>query len=262
MSEQNLANRFCKIRAIVFDLDGTVYEGDNLVNGVFEAINNLRHQGFAIYFCTNNSTRTRKEIAEKLIRLGIETTSSSIYSAAYAAACYLANSNIERVSLFGTAGLRDELISAGLTVVDELDKGQALVVGLDPTICYSGMASFATLLDKNVPVIVCNRDRWFPGDKGELKPGCGIMAALVEALLGRNIDLVAGKPNTLLLEMLSRQSGLNKDELLIVGDSLENDIALADAFGSPWLLYAPHGCQKGQENSFTTMRELPGYILR
>jgi len=56
-------NKFSKIRALVFDLDGTVYEGDSLVDGVLETINRMRHQGFSIYFCTNNSTRTRQEVA-------------------------------------------------------------------------------------------------------------------------------------------------------------------------------------------------------
>ena len=257
-----MADQFSKIRAIVFDLDGTVYEGENLVDGVLEAINSLVHQGFEIYFCTNNSTRTRQEFANKLIHLGIETTSDSIFSAGYAAAHYLANAGIKQVSLLGTPGLKNELCAAGLTIVDELDKGQTLVVGLDPTISYSSMTSFAVLLGKNMPVIACNRDRWIPGNNGELKPGCGIMVELVEALLGRKVDFVAGKPNTLLLEMLSRQSGFNKDELLIIGDSLESDVALAKAFGSPWVLYAPRGCENSQDNSITTMTDLPGMILR
>ena len=143
-----VTNRFSKIRAIVFDLDGTVYKGENLVDGVFEAINSLSHHGYEIYFCTNNSTRTRQEIVRRLIHLGIETTIDSIFSAGYAAACYLANAGIKQVSLLGTPGLKNELCAAGLTVVDELDKGQARVVGLDPTINYSIMTLFATLHGK------------------------------------------------------------------------------------------------------------------
>ena len=255
-------NKFSKIRAIVFDLDGTVYKGENLVDGVFEAINSLSHHGYEIYFCTNNSTRTRQEIVRRLIHLGIETTIGSIFSAGYAAACYLANAGIKQVSLLGTPGLKNELCAAGLTVVDELDKGQALVVGLDPTINYSIMTLFATLHGKNMPIIACNRDRWYPGNNGELKPGCGIMVDLVEALLGRRVDFVAGKPNTLLLEMLSRQSGFNKDELLIIGDSLESDVALAQAFGSRWVFYAPRGCGSIQDNSIASMMDLPGMILK
>jgi len=257
-----MVNQFSKIKAIVFDLDGTVYEGENLVDGALEAINSLCHHGFQIYFCTNNSTRTRQEITNKLNDLGMVTTSDSIFSAGYAAAYYLANTGIKQISLLGTLGLRNELSAAGLTVVDELDKGQAIVVGLDPDINYSIMSLFSALLGKNIPVIACNRDRWFPGNNGELKPGCGIMVDLVESLLGRSVDLVAGKPNTLLLEMLTFQTGFNKDELLIVGDSFESDVALAKAFGSPWVLYAPHGCKNGCHNSVTTMNDLPGMLLR
>ena len=62
--------------------------------------------------------------------------------------------------------------------------------------------------------------------------------------------------------MLSRQSGFNKDELLIIGDSLESDGALAEAFGSPWVLYALRGCENRQDNSITTMIDLLGMIRR
>lgn len=249
-----------KIRGVVFDLDGTVYEGENVVDGVIDVIEILRRNGYAIYFCTNNSTRTRQDIADKLINLGITATKESIYSAAFAAAWYLSGSGIQSVSVLGTVGLQEELSEAGLVVTNDLDQGQALVIGLDLLIDYKKMASFSRLLDKNLPVIACNRDRWFPGNNGELKPGCGIMVALVESLLGRNVNLVVGKPNTLLLEMLSRQSGLKNDELLIVGDSFESDIVLANSFGSPSVFYAPHGFKEIGTVCINKMNQLPEYL--
>jgi len=62
--------------------------------------------------------------------------------------------------------------------------------------------------------------------------------------------------------MLSHQSGFKKNELLIIGDSLESDVALADAFGSPWVLYAPHGYENAQGNAISKMNDLLGMILR
>lgn len=194
-----MENIFSKIKAVVFDLDGTVYEGENLVDGALDAIDSLCDHGFEIYFCTNNSTRTRQQIANKLIQLGLNTTSEYVFSAGYGAACYLANAGFKQVSMVGMPGLKNELCAAGLAVVDRLDQGQALVVGLDPAISYTSMSLFATLLDKNIPIIACNRDRWFPGNNGELNPGCGILVDLVESLLGRSVDFIAGKPNTLFI---------------------------------------------------------------
>jgi len=256
-----VASTYSGIKAIVFDLDGTVYEGENLVYGALDSIDSLRSLGFSIYFCTNNSTRTRQEIAGKLVRLGIEATSASVFSAGYAAAFYLANKGYKQVGLLGMPGLKSELTAAGLTVMGSIDQGQALVIGLDQNINYSVMSMFALLLDKDIPVIACNRDRWFPGDNGELKPGCGIMADLVEALLGRDIDLVAGKPNTLLLELLSEQTGFGNGEILVVGDSIESDIAVARAFGSPAILYSPHGAEGVADSTIASMRDLPEMIL-
>lgn len=250
-------NQFPQVKAVVFDLDGTVYQGDHLVPGILEAMAALRGQGLAIYFCTNNSSLTRPALAQKLTALGIETAVSSVFSAGYGAASYLKGAGIERVSLLGTRGLRDELGAAGLEVSEDLDRGQALVVGIDPQISYARMTAFAPLRGRDFPIVACNRDRWFPGGDGKLQPGCGIMVDLVEALLGRGIDLVAGKPNTLLLEMLALQTGLGRDELLVVGDSPESDVALAQAFGSSWVLYDPCGSHRRQGNRISSMTELP-----
>lgn len=250
-------NRFPKVKAVVFDLDGTVYQGDSLVPGVVEAMGALRRRGLAIYFCTNNSSMTRLALAQKLTGLGIETAGCSVFSAGYGAASYLKGAGIERVSLLGTRGLKDELGAAGLEVSEDLDQGQALVVGIDPQISYAKMTAFASLRGRDFPIVACNRDRWFPGSNGKSKPGCGIMVDLVEALLGKRVDLVAGKPNTLLLEMLSLQTGLDRDELLVVGDSLDSDVALAQAFGSSWVLYDPCGSHSCQGNRISSMTELP-----
>ena len=48
------------------DLDGTIYKGTKLVEGVKDSYENLIDNNVEIYFITNNSSQTPYEIKEKL----------------------------------------------------------------------------------------------------------------------------------------------------------------------------------------------------
>ena len=51
------------------DLDGTIYKGNKLIDGVKDCYENLIHNNVEIYFITNNSSQTPDEIKEKLENL-------------------------------------------------------------------------------------------------------------------------------------------------------------------------------------------------
>ncbi|MDO8554157.1 MAG: HAD family hydrolase, partial [Candidatus Micrarchaeota archaeon] len=53
-------------KAIILDLDGTVYRGNQVISGVPEAIEQLRKRGIKIFFLSNASMKTRMQQAEKL----------------------------------------------------------------------------------------------------------------------------------------------------------------------------------------------------
>ena len=84
-------------------------------------------------------------------------------------------------------------------------------------------------------IIACNRDRVFPKEGGELFPGCGAMVSSVEYCANRTVDLVVGKPNTIMFEHIMESLSLEKDEILVIGDSLESDIKMAETAGAPFI---------------------------
>ena len=59
--------------AYVFDLDGTIYLGDELLPGVQETIGRLRASGVPVRFLSNNPTKDPEQYADKLGRLGLPT---------------------------------------------------------------------------------------------------------------------------------------------------------------------------------------------
>ncbi len=98
-------------------------------------------------------------------------------------------------------------------------------------------------------IIVCNLDKLFPKEDG-LYPGCGAMASSILFCSGRSPDIILGKPSTYMMEYVAKKYGYGADEMIVVGDSLNSDIAMAKAYGSPYALIGV-----GESPSFNSLIE-------
>lgn len=225
--------RLSYVRAVVFDLDGTIYCGDTPQEGAVSLLEKLCSQGIQVFYCTNNSTKTRQDICTKLNAMKLPATPETIYSAAYAAAHYLKQNSCSNIYCFGADGLQDELRSAGLSLVSDPADASIVLIGLDSTVDYERISGLLPLRNKTCALVACNRDKFFPSDNGIVQLGCGFIVSLVENALDRKVDYTVGKPNPYMLEMLTAEHGITMDEIVMVGDSLESDIALARAAGCP-----------------------------
>lgn len=229
MEESSLMSR--TIKAVAFDLDGTIYMGNTIVDSAADIVRFIRGKGMQVFFFTNSSTRTRQKVFEKLDGMGLNPSLDHIYTSAYAVAKYLSGNSISTVFCLGTAGLKDEIAANRIRVTSDPYAAEALVVGLDPDFSYARLADVMPFTERNCPIIVCNRDRSFPVENGKFMPGCGPIVSAVESALGRSVDFIAGKPNTYMMELLEADWGLCNSEIVVVGDSLESDIGMARRHG-------------------------------
>lgn len=227
-------------KTVVFDLDGTIYFGENIATEALISIKNLIENNFNILFLTNNSTKTRTQIKTKLNSLGVKTDESKIYSSSYATAKYLFEQNINDVFVIGSDGLKSEINDLGINCSDE-NNCQAIVVGLDLEFNYQTISKALVALNRNVKFIVCNIDKFFPVENQMLKPACNAMVGALIGTSGRDIDFIVGKPNFYLLDIICRDWKLRKEDIWVVGDSLESDIAMADSFGCKSVLVGNKG---------------------
>lgn len=223
-----------EIAAVAFDLDGTLYRGTEAVPGARELVRSLRDDGVSVFYLTNDSSNDRASIRRKLDSLGFPVEIESIYSTTWAAARYLAESRYRRIFCCGNIGLRKELEIAGIPLVEVDDDPDVLLLGKSRTFDFNTITTCLNVLkNPSCDLIVCNRDRDCRIENGRFEPGCGPGAAAVEWAAGRTANLVLGKPETFMLEMLARREAFRPEEILIVGDNWESDILLARAFGSP-----------------------------
>ncbi len=218
------------LKTIILDLDGTVYRGNEVIKGVPEAVAGLRQNGVKIFFLSNASMRTRKQMAEKLNRMGIPCSPGEVYNTAYATALYIKQKHPDaKVYPVSEGGLQEELALLGIKMTDGQD-ADIVAVGLDTKITYDKLLkAFRALVVNNAEFIATNVDHMYPTDKGML-PGSGTLVAFLEYGSSRKPFLI-GKPEPHLAEMILREHGLKKNEVLIVGDSLESDLGMAKKMG-------------------------------
>jgi HAD superfamily hydrolase (TIGR01450 family) len=234
MDSRGMLARVAKARAIALDLDGVVYQGSQALPGSIAAIALLQRLEFEVYFVTNNSSKTRAAIAAKLGGMGIRADEDKILTSGYAAAALvnrLMQEGKRQVVVIGSDDLRAELSQAGMEIVAAAPC-DFLVVGLDTSLTYEKLCTALDALLDGALFVACNLDPVFPADGGRLFLGCGPAVVALELASRRKPDYVAGKPYTFLLEILAKRGRVQPHEILVVGDSLESDIAMANKYGA------------------------------
>ena len=226
---------FEQVKAVLFDLDGTIYYGSSIIPGANEAIDYCRSLGKRVFFLTNNSTKTRMQIFNKLQGMGISCRFEEVVTSGYVSALYVQQRELPNLYVCGTDNLRKELHDCGVKLA-EADVADNLLIGYDPDFDYTKLTIAVRVAMRAKNVIACNKERVFRGEGAKFFPGCGGMVAPIEWCSGHVVDYLVGKPNTLLLETLAIEFGFSKEELLMVGDTYESDVLMANRFGCPSVL--------------------------
>jgi 4-nitrophenyl phosphatase len=248
------------VRAIALDLDGVVYHGRHLLPGADKAVEALRGFGLKVFFITNNSANTRADVARKLTYLGVPAAENEVLTSGHVTAVLVSRLRENaRVLVIGSDGLKSELACLGSEVVAGLPC-DFLVVGLDAHFNYDKICTALDALFGGAVFIACNCDSTYPIEDGRLLPGCGSLVAAIEAAWRRKHEYLAGKPNDLVMKMLAGENCLRPSEILVVGDSLESDIAMASHFGSPSVFVGAPKASRASGASEAGMPE-PDFVI-
>ena len=211
---------------VFFDLDGTLYEGSKIIDGANMLVNYFRNIGKRVFFVTNNSTKTRKQIYERLVKIGIDAELEEVLTSGFVAANYAREMNMKDIHIFGSVNLIHEFQNMGVSVNQDTD-AENLLIGYDPDMTYEDLTRAVRVALNAKHIIACNKERVYPGEQGLLFPGCGAMVAPVEWCSGKKADLVIGKPNTLMIDYIVNAYGLDCARILVIGDTYESDIEMA-----------------------------------
>lgn len=217
------------------DLDGTMYKGTKRIPAAARFIKRLQENNKEILFVTNNSTRTPEFVAQNLTENhGINVTANNVYTTAIATADYLDQiaGSKRKVYIVGESGLRKALASRNFEITDQ--NPDYVVVGLDSEVTYEKLATAVLLIRAGATFIGTNSDSNLPNQRG-MVPGAGSIVKLVEYATQKK-PIMIGKPESIIMAMALKRSGLDKKQVVMVGDNYHTDIQAAINFGIDSLL--------------------------
>lgn len=210
-----------KYEGYLIDLDGTMYRGNEPIEGAKEFIRFLTDNDLPHLFITNNSTSTQKSVVEKLQYFDIHTTEAQVLTSAVAASNYMKEMNQgTRCYMIGEEGLEQALLQNQFTLTKE--GSDFVVVGLDRQLTYEKLTQACLLIRDGATFISTNKDAAVPTEKG-LMPGNGSITAAVSVSTGVE-PIYIGKPETIMMHQALQEVGIHRDKVLMVGDNYQTDI--------------------------------------
>ncbi|MFC1498151.1 HAD-IIA family hydrolase [Verrucomicrobiota bacterium] len=212
------------IKAILLDLDGTVYWGTKEVPGAGRFITNMRKKGIRCMFVTNRANRTRPRICQQLQEYGIPCEPEDIITSALATVQHLKKGS---TYFIGEEGMKQAIEESQMTIDEE--SPNYVIVSYDRTVDYEKIKKACNLIHKGAKFIATNPDRGLKTQDG-ISPGTGSIVAAVSAGCGVE-PLIIGKPEKLIIEMALEQLDVPRDDVILVGDNIETDVPAGQKAG-------------------------------
>lgn len=211
---------------IILDCDGVVWRGNKPISGAIEALEKLEDTGYKIGFVTNNSSLSRRGFYDKFSRLGFNPENYLIINSGYGAGVYLKEKKFLNIFIIGEEGLKEELEKQDLLIFDKYNPDiQAVCIGWDRRLTWTKLAdAMWVILNNNGLFVGTNPDNSFPFEN-RLVPGAGAGIAALSNAVGKEPDIVIGKPNRFLIDLTLREMGCtDPSKAVLIGDRLSTDI--------------------------------------
>jgi arabinose operon protein AraL len=222
-------------RGWLLDLDGTVYLGEVLIPGAAEVIAALRGAGRRVAFLSNKPIQTRGDYALKLSRLGVPAVPDDVINSSLVLARYLRDLDPGApVFVIGEPPMIAEMRAHGFEVRED-ERVRWVVIAFDRTFTYAKLNTALQAVKAGARLIATNPDRTCPVESGEI-PDCAGMIAAVEAVTGKRVEAIVGKPSPIILEVALAALGVSAAEAVMVGDRIETDITMGKRLGLATIL--------------------------
>jgi 4-nitrophenyl phosphatase len=228
------------IRAAVFDIDGTLALMDKAkgtyaaLPGAVEAVNALTARGMPVVAYTNGTFFPPEHYYAPLADAGLQFAPAHILTPATVAAQQLVKLGIKRVMLIGAEGTRVPLQQVGIEIVEaEAGAPDVEVVLLAWTKEFNSrqLDAAAQAIWRGAKLYATSVAPYFAGATGKLMGVSGAAAAALNNATGATAE-VFGKPSTAGLDIISEITGVPSNEMIVLGDDPNLEIAMARKGGA------------------------------
>jgi len=207
------------IEALVLDMDGVFYVGEEPIDGAARTLAWIREAGIPFRFITNTTTRTPDELVEKLDRLGLHTEPGEIFSALTATHRYLMRRGKPSCYL-----LVREAVKSLFSEFEENDRDPDYVVigDIGAAWDYETLNRVFNMIMGGARLICMHRNKYWQTGEG-LRMDIGAFVAALEYVTGKDA-IVIGKPSPAFFQLAIDALGCATEKTAIVGDDIESDI--------------------------------------
>lgn len=219
------------IDGFIIDLDGTVYKGNQVIEGAKESIDFLKSLGKRVVFLSNRGNISQEACHKKLTGMGIDVSADEILLSSTVTAYYMQTMYPScKAWVLGDKGLMDELTAGGVALAEKPEEADWLVITLHESMTYTELNQAFRAVRHGARIIATNADKSFPGVDGESIDVAGMIGAIV-ATTGQEVEIVIGKPSLFMADAALRLLGVPAERCLVIGDSLASDIRLGKQAG-------------------------------
>jgi NagD protein len=216
-------------RLFIFDIDGTVKNGDKIVDHFLSFIETIEEKGRSYCFLSNNTSLSKKDHLKNLSNLlDRELTTRHLFTPLDQIKNHLSKS-INKIYLLGTESVQAFFKEHGFELTDE--NPDAVVVTFDTSLDYQKLSTASRLLMvPSVKFVLANKDLRCPTEFGFI-PDAGSIANMLKVTTDREVDYTGGKPSTEMMQSIFDSYGVGPEDCVFFGDRLYTDIPMGEASG-------------------------------
>lgn len=220
------------MQALLFDLDGVLYQGDRIISGAVETLQWCERRGIPHLFVTNTTSKPRSGLVERLAGMGLSVPAEQIFTPAVAANDYLAAKGATPIALFVREATREDF--AGLETLDDTANQGAASVAIgdigDAWDFATLNRAFRLLMAEPRPILVAlGMSRYAQGDDGLVLDVAPFIKALEHAADCQAV--VMGKPAGEFFNAAVHKLGATPSDTVMIGDDIRGDVGGAQAAG-------------------------------
>ncbi|MFP8889186.1 HAD-IIA family hydrolase [Natrialbaceae archaeon A-CW2] len=246
--------------AVILDVDGTLVRGEQVLPGAVDGLRAIDDTGCQRLLFSNNPTRGGEHYADRLGKHDIVVDPEFVLTSASVSVDYLSATHPDDpIYLVGEDRLRELLESASLEVTDD-PKSAAIVLGsIDRGLTYDELSASVGALEAADAFYGTDPDVTIPTETG-LQPGSGAIIAAMEAIAGREVDAILGKPSSIAAATALQRLETAPERTLIVGDRPDTDIELGTRAGMDTALVTT-GITSNERAANGDLPVEPDYVL-
>lgn len=226
INPQSRTDKSVEIRGFLIDIDGVLYIEKQVVRGAVEAIEYLQKKEVPFLLVTNTTRRSRFSLLNNLKRMGYKIDRNQLFTAPYAAACWLKEKNIKSINLFMRGDTYREFSDFRITT----NKPEYMVIGdIGEDLTYNNLNQVFRQVMNGAKMLALQKNRFWKRNTG-LSLDAGAIVAALEYATEKEATII-GKPSKEFFGQALKQLDLPAENVAIIGDDMESDITGGAAAG-------------------------------